>query len=77
MGAGDASVCSQSYLPSHILVVLLIQKVCIYLQWVRWILGVGLAGKQYVIVNLDETHVSQLSTGDKDTVPHKDVVHQA
>ena len=42
----------------------------------RWILGVGLAGKQYVIVNMDETHVSQLTTGDKGTVPHNDMVRQ-
>ena len=75
-GTSHASVCPQSYLTSHILVVLLIQKLCIYLQWVRWILGVGLAGKQYVIVTMDETHVSQLTTGDKGMVPHKDMVRQ-
>jgi hypothetical protein len=48
-----------------------VNKVVTFLAWICWLLNVGLAGKEFVILNMDETNLSQVDTSKKGTVPNK------
>jgi hypothetical protein len=48
-----------------------VNKVATFLAWMCWLLSVGLAGKEFVILNMDETNLSQVDTAKKGTVPNK------
>jgi hypothetical protein len=52
-------------------VVLDLIKVVAFLSWMSWLLNVGLTGKEYVLVNMDETNLSYVDASKKGTVPNK------
>jgi hypothetical protein len=51
-----------------------VHKVVTFLGWMCWLLNVGLAGKEFVTLNMDETNLSQVHTMKKGTVPNKLVI---
>jgi hypothetical protein len=54
--------------------VLGVHKVLTFLGWMCWLLNVGLAGKEFVTLNMDETNLSQVHALKKGTVPNKLVI---
>lgn len=52
------------------------RKAIIYLRWIRWIMTEALTGRDYILVNMDETSVSKIVAQSSGFVPPREVQKQ-